>query len=77
MEDEKEEINVNSETIAFQVAGILNKKNQRIIDYELVYQTVKSMVENEDIIDDVYRATINLLEDKYGILFDVDRQVNI
>lgn len=77
MEDEKEEINVNSETIAFQVAGILNKKKQRIIDYELVYQTVKSMVENEDIIDDVYRATINLLEDKYGILFDVDRQVNI
>ena len=59
MENEKEqEVYINSELLAYQIAGILNQKGERIID-------------------DVYRATISLLEDKYGILFDVDPKVEI
>lgn len=78
MDKEKEqEIYINSETIAFQIAGILSKNNERCIDESLVYQAVKSFVKDDDLIDDVYRATIHLLEDKYGILFDVDKKVDI
>lgn len=78
MELEKEqEVYVNSETIAFLVAGILSKNNERYIDESLVYQTVKSYVKNDDLIEEVYRATIHLLEDKYGIPFDVDKKVDI
>lgn len=43
----------------------------------MVYQYVKEIVKDEEIIDDVYRATISLLEDKYGILFDIDKKVDI
>lgn len=78
MEDEKEKnIYINSELLAFQIAGILNQKNERYIDNSLVYEIVKSQVNDEELIDDVYRATISLLEDKYGILFDVDKKVDI
>jgi len=78
MEDEKEKaIYINSELLAFQIAGILNQRNERYIDNTLVYEIVKSQIDNEDLIDDVYRATISLLEDKYGILFDVDKKVDI
>ena len=78
MEDEKEKnIYINSELLAFQIAGILNQKNERYIDNSLVYEIVKSQVNDEELIDDVYRATISLLEDKYGILFDVDKRVDI
>lgn len=73
----EQEVYINSETIAFQIAGILHEKNERIIDHKLVYQMVKELVKNEKIVDDVYRETISLLEDKYGILFDLDKQVNI
>ncbi len=78
MDKEKEqEVYVNSETIAFFIAGILSKNNDRYIDEKFIYETVKSYINNEELIDDVYRSTINLLEDKYGILFDVDKKVNI
>ena len=78
MENEKEqEVYINSELLAYQIAGILNQKGERIIDNEFVYQVVKSYVKDEKLIDDVYRATISLLEDKYGILFDVDPKVEI
>lgn len=78
MEDEKEKnIYINSELLAFQIAGILNQRNERYIDNSLVYEIVKSQVNDEELIDDVYRATISLLEDKYGILFDVDKKVDI
>lgn len=46
-----------------------------MIDYSLVYQMVKEQVKDKSLIDDVYRSTITLLEDKYGILFDVDKNV--
>lgn len=78
MDNEKEqEIYINSENIAFQIAKILNQKNERYIDCSLVYEVVKSEIKDKDLIDDVYRSTISLLEDKYGILFDVDKKVNI
>jgi hypothetical protein len=78
MENEKEtKIYINSELLAYQIAGILNQKNERYIDNSLVYQIVKTQVNDSDLIDEVYRATISLLEDKYGILFDVDKKVDI
>lgn len=78
MDNEKEqEIYINSETIANQITGLLSKNHNRYIDENFVYQIVKSSIKNEELIDDVCRATINLLEDKYGILFDVDKKVNI
>ena len=78
MEDEKEKnIYINSELLAFQIAGILNQKNERYIDSSLVYEIVKSQVTDEELIDDVYRATMSLLEDKYGILFDLDKKIDI
>lgn len=75
IEDKNNEIYIKSEYIAFQIAGILNKKNERLIDYNLVYEVVKLEVKNEELIDDVVRKTISLLEDKYGILFDVDKNI--
>ena len=76
--DEKEtQIYLNSELLAYQIAGILNKDNKRLIDYNLVYELVKMQVKDKSIIDEVYNATISLLEDKYGILFDLDKNVDI
>ncbi len=78
MDKEKEQaVYINSELIAFQIAGILSKNNERYIDEALVYEAVKSCVKDDNLIDDVYRATIHLLEDKYGILFDLDKKVDI
>ena len=73
MEKEQEqEIYVNSEILAFEIAGVMSKNNDRYID-----ESVKSRVKDDELIDEVYRATIHLLEDKYGILFDVDKKVDI
>ena len=78
MDKEKEQaVYINSELIAFQIAGILSKNNERYIDEALVYEAVKSCVKDDNLVDDVYRATIHLLEDKYGILFDLDKKVDI
>lgn len=75
IEDKNNEVYIKSKYIAFQIAGILNKKNERLIDYNLVYEVVKLEVKNEKLIDDVVRATISLLEDKYGILFDFNKNI--
>ena len=72
-----QQININSEIIANNVSKILSKNNERYINQSFVYQAVKSYVKDESIIDEVFRATINLLEYKYGILFDVDKKVKI
>ena len=78
MEKEQEqEIYVNSEILAFEIAGVMSKNNDRYIDESFVYEAVKSRVKDDELIDEVYRATIHLLEDKYGILFDVDKIVDI
>ena len=55
----------------------MSKNNDRYIDESFVYEAVKSRVKDDELIDEVYRATIHLLEDKYGILFDVDKKVDI
>lgn len=55
----------------------MSDKNERIIEHSLVYQYVKAQVKNEEIIEEVYEKTLSLLEDKYGILFDVDKVVNL
>ena len=34
-------------------------------------------MDDKSLIDDVYHKSINLLEDKYGILFDVDKNIEI
>jgi hypothetical protein len=77
MEEKETQIYLNSELLAYQIAGILNKDNKRLIDYNLVYELVKMQVKDKSIIDEVYNATISLLEDKYGILFDLDKNVDI
>lgn len=78
MEENLEQlIDINSEIIALNVAGIMSKNNDRYINQSFVYRAVKSYVKDDNIIDEVYRATINLLEDKYGILFDVDKKIKI
>lgn len=78
MEKEQEqEIYVNSEILAFEIAGVMSKNNDRYIDESFVYEAVKSRVKDDELIDEVYRATIHLLEDKYGILFDVDKKVDV
>jgi len=43
----------------------------------LVHEYVKSQVRNEEITEEVFNEVISLLEDKYGILFDVDKKVEI
>lgn len=75
--NKEQEIYINSELFAYLIAGFLNSKNERYIDHELVYQVVKSQIKDDELIDDVYRATISLLEDKYGILFDLEKKVDI
>lgn len=78
MKDKKEqEIYINSELLAYQIAGFLKSKKQRYIDYELVYQLVKSYLNDEDLISDVCRFTVSLLENKYGILFNLNTEVDI
>ena len=77
MEEKETQIYLNSELLAYQIAGILNKDNKRLIDYNLVYELVKMQVKDKSIIDEVYNATISLLEDKYGILFDLDKNIDI
>lgn len=75
--ENEREIYINSELIASEVAKFLHENNKRIIDSELVYQLVKQKVKQPELIDDVCRATLNLLEDKYGILFDVDKKIEV
>lgn len=62
MEKEQEqEIYVNSEILAFEIAGVMSKNNDRYIDESFVYEAVKSRVKDDELIDEVYRATIHLL----------------
>lgn len=78
MEEDKElYIYIDSEAIAFFIAGALSKKGDRYIDQSLVYSIVKDYSHHKEYIDEIFRATMSLLEDKYGLLFDVDKEVNI
>lgn len=75
----KKEIKINSqaEAVASQVSDILSKNNNRNIDYNLVYQCTKEVVDDKNILDEVYNSTISILENKYGVLFDVDKKIEI
>ena len=67
-EEEKEIIvYINSEIIAFQIAGIVSKDHDRYFSTSHVYHAVKSLVNNQDLIDDIYNDTISLLENKYKL----------
>ena len=76
MKQEEKIINA-SENVAQQIAEILCQKNERIIDYKLIYQMIKDQIKDKNLIDDVLRHTISILEDKYGILFDLDKKIEI
>lgn len=75
--DKELKINQYAEDVADEVSDILSKENNRNIDPSLVYECVKDQVDDKSLIDDVYHKSINLLEDKYGILFDVDKNIEI
>ena len=75
----KKEIKINSqaEAVASQVSDILSKNNNRNIYYNLVYQCTKEVVDDKNILDEVYNYAISILENKYGVLFDVDKKIEI
>ena len=75
----KKEIKINSqaEAVASQFSDILSKNNNRNIDYNLVYQCTKEVVDDKNILDEVYNSAISILENKYGVLFDVDKKIEI
>ncbi len=75
----RKEIKINSqaEEVASQVSDILSKNNNRNIDYNLVYQCTKEVVDDKNILDEVYNSAISILENKYGVLFDVDKKIEI
>lgn len=75
----KKEIKINSqaEAVASHVSDILSKNNNRNIDYNLVYQCTKEVVDDKNILDEVYNSAISILENKYGVLFDVDKKIEI
>ena len=74
----KKEIKINgqAEAIGSQGSDILSKNNNRNIDYNLVYQCTKE-VDDKNILDEVYNSAISILENKYGVLFDVDKKIEI
>ena len=75
----RKEIKINSqaEEVASQVSDILSKNNNRNIDYNLVYECTKEVVDDKNILDEVYNSAISILENKYGVLFDVDKKIEI
>lgn len=70
-------MNQYAEEVAEEVSDILSKQNNRNIDPSLVYECVKDQVDDKSLLDDVYHKAISLLENKYGILFDVDKNIEI
>lgn len=75
----RKEIKVNkyAEDIAEEVSDILSRNNNRIIDPSLVYEYINMMLDDKNLYEDVYKKVISILENEYGILFDVDKNVEI
>lgn len=63
--------------MAEEVSNIASKKNNRTIDPILVYECMKEKIDDTRIMDEVFTKAIHLLEDKYGVLFDVDKSIYI
>lgn len=70
-------INQQSEAVASLVSKTLSENNERIIDYDLVYECTKEIVDDENIFTQVYTLAVNLLETKYGVLFDIEKNINL
>lgn len=72
----EQEIYMYSETLSYKIASFLNSREEKRVSYKLILELVKDKVADENLIDDVFRITIILLEEKYGILIS-DRMVDI
>lgn len=70
-------VNKYAEDIAEEVSDILSRNNNRIIDPSLVYEYINMMLDDRNLYEDVYKKVISILENEYGILFDVDKNVEI
>jgi len=70
-------VNKYAEDIAEEVSDILSRNNNRIIDPSLVYEYINMMLDDKNLYEDVYKKVISILENEYGILFDVDKNVEI
>ncbi|MFR5857577.1 MAG: hypothetical protein ACLUFU_07215 [Bacilli bacterium] len=55
----------------------MSKNYNRIIDPTLVYEYINMMLDDKNLYEDVYKKVISILENEYGILFDVDKNVEI
>lgn len=75
MINKESKINQYAEKVANEVSDIASKKDNRTIDPMLVYECIKEEVDDTHIMDEVFTKTIHLLEDKYGVLFDVDKDI--
>ena len=42
-----------------------------------MYECTKEVVDDKNILDEVYNSAISILENKYGVLFDVDKKIEI
>lgn len=75
----RKEFRVNKyvEDIAEEVSDILSRNNNRIIDPSLVYEYINMMLDDKNLYEDVYKKVISILENEYGVLFDVDKNVEI
>lgn len=73
----EEKINKYAEDIAEEVSDVLSKNYNRIIDPTLVYEYINMMLDDKNLYEDVYKKVISILENEYGILFDVDKNVEI
>ena len=70
-------VNKYAEDIAEEVSDILSRNNNRIMDPSLVYEYINMMLDDKNLYEDVYKKVISILENEYGILFDVDKNVEI
>lgn len=70
-------VNKYAEDIAEEVSDILSRNNNRIIDPSLVYEYINMMLDDKNLYEDVYKKVISILENEYGVLFDVDKNVEI
>ena len=42
-----------------------------------MYECTKEVVDDKNILDEVYNSAISILENKYGVLFDVNNNIEI
>lgn len=68
IESKKEqEIYIISESIAYKLAELSHNNKKKEISKEVLFYIIATSVDKE-IIDEVYKKTINLLEEKYNFI---------